>query len=945
MTAEDLRPIWYLDHPLWQYVEDVNAIAVTNGWRIVESRYNTGGGVTGPPVTVDPAYTASLANPDPMIGVGDIPSGAVGDGNPDMLPTITSRTVSTRGELPTATETNNATLKADDRVLVKLPDGTNEIYEHNGTTWALVDTDDPASGAPVETWPKNEGDLFLTAAEIESGKITRRFVTTVNGPANVVIEEGVDRSEPRGLAISSDGINPLSIYVRSALGSIGDAPVEVIYPLIQNPLTNGAEINLGDYFTVVVPAGGATDSIGQALTAGETVHVTADTDIAAIADITTITAAFFTDVTANLDGGVTLPEGGIVWIWTSGAHYQVTAVADAATGDTAEDVTIEWQAARQTAGLYVHGSTVTTDFAGNGTFDLWKYNAAADKAEADLGERVDPTAIFSLGDQGTGAGLGLWERRSLASQRILVAAYFDTDWDTTLDYILANKYVDGAYLEFPTDVISISSVKYFDKKDTFINFNGATIQGSGISLANANVNIRDLTIDSSNTFGLMITNGGGGSAKNIYIKNCKGVGLSMGGRQHSQIGWGAYENIVSIDNEGGGVSYSVANTGIPSVPFTTGQDPTSIVSGGSGYTDGTHSVLLTGGSGELATAVVDVTAGSVVEVRVQHGGDGYVIGDILSIASPDHNAGTTIGAGTGAQISVDTLNKFSGTGTKNWCNACIFKSLSIRRCSAFVMRASGGVGYNEFISTQVEGNTPHGDMIEMGGSLNKWFGGQFVSTIENANDKIFSTYGTGQNNKFIGTRFGHGGYAGTPVECLSAGVGGTSFFDCDYAIAGETNPHFTYLSSAYPIEYAKVEKLDVDRLYVLDGYNNVHSSRVTYVAPAGSIVGHAININISGVPSVSQSIGLSIKAYLTRNYSGSNNQISISETRVYINRSAAGVQHIESASVVDINVSNMIATVAGDVVTLTFDTTAQRFASTIHCEYMASGGADITGPV
>jgi hypothetical protein len=86
----------------------------------------------------------------------------------------------------------------------------------------------------------------------------------------------------------------------------------------------------------------------------------------------------------------------------------------------------------------------------------------------------------------------------------------------------------------------------------------------------------------------------------------------------------------------------------------------SIVSGGSGYTNGTYfNVSLTGGSGPTgltATATVVVTGGSVSSVTIENGGSEYVVNDVLSAIN------TSIG-GSGTGFSLNVVNVANPNGT------------------------------------------------------------------------------------------------------------------------------------------------------------------------------------------------------------------------------------------------------------------------------------------
>lgn len=73
------------------------------------------------------------------------------------------------------------------------------------------------------------------------------------------------------------------------------------------------------------------------------------------------------------------------------------------------------------------------------------------------------------------------------------------------------------------------------------------------------------------------------------------------------------------------------------------------ITAGSGYTSGTFSgVALTGGSGTGATANITVTGGAITAVTLVSKGTGYAVADELSA--------TSIGAGTGFEIPVATVN-------------------------------------------------------------------------------------------------------------------------------------------------------------------------------------------------------------------------------------------------------------------------------------------------
>jgi len=82
---------------------------------------------------------------------------------------------------------------------------------------------------------------------------------------------------------------------------------------------------------------------------------------------------------------------------------------------------------------------------------------------------------------------------------------------------------------------------------------------------------------------------------------------------------------------------------------------TSIVSGGSGYTNGVYqNVPLTGGSGSGATADIVVSSGFAGSCTIKYGGQFYVVGDTLSCSS----LGST---GSGFSVTVSAVSNASGT--------------------------------------------------------------------------------------------------------------------------------------------------------------------------------------------------------------------------------------------------------------------------------------------
>ena len=80
-------------------------------------------------------------------------------------------------------------------------------------------------------------------------------------------------------------------------------------------------------------------------------------------------------------------------------------------------------------------------------------------------------------------------------------------------------------------------------------------------------------------------------------------------------------------------------------------DGISLVSGGSGYGDGSYTgVSLTGGAGSGATADITVSGGAVTAATISAAGSGYAAGNTLSAAAADLG-----GTGSGLSLNVDTV--------------------------------------------------------------------------------------------------------------------------------------------------------------------------------------------------------------------------------------------------------------------------------------------------
>jgi hypothetical protein len=166
-----------------------------------------------------------------------------------------------------------------------------------------------------------------------------------------------------------------------------------------------------------------------------------------------------------------------------------------------------------------------------------------------------------------------------------------------------------------------------------------------------------------------ITDGLAGISRGIFVNSEDGFSSVFNGYQSGL-------QVLSIDNTGFGA-------GVIDFVISSPLDTVSILSGGSGYTNGTYTnVPLTGGTGSGATADITVSSNAVTAVTIVNDGNGYLPEDTLSASSALLGNGVntygTITGGTlytnGTYLNVPMINAAStpaGTGSGATANITV----------------------------------------------------------------------------------------------------------------------------------------------------------------------------------------------------------------------------------------------------------------------------------
>lgn len=154
-----------------------------------------------------------------------------------------------------------------------------------------------------------------------------------------------------------------------------------------------------------------------------------------------------------------------------------------------------------------------------------------------------------------------------------------------------------------------------------------------------------------------ITNEADGLSRGIFVQSEDGINRIFNG-------YDVGIEVLEIDNNGVG-------SGVNEIQFGAEILTLGAITGGAGYTPGVYpAVALTGGSGTGAEADITVGAGGdVTVVTLTAGGNGYIVGDVLSAPT------SVIGAGTNFAVPVATVDqKFDNSPLHLWQFDSMFDS-------------------------------------------------------------------------------------------------------------------------------------------------------------------------------------------------------------------------------------------------------------------------------
>jgi hypothetical protein len=157
------------------------------------------------------------------------------------------------------------------------------------------------------------------------------------------------------------------------------------------------------------------------------------------------------------------------------------------------------------------------------------------------------------------------------------------------------------------------------------------------------------------------------SQYSIFPSSISGITVNNGGSNYTQAatqinitgsGSGA---TASFTVSGGAItSITVTNSGVgytnyASVVITSGITNTSNIVAGSGYTNGTYNLIISGGGGSGASGTFTITGGGLASITIVNAGTGYTSAPTLSFTNAPGGSGASatavIGSGATASIS------------------------------------------------------------------------------------------------------------------------------------------------------------------------------------------------------------------------------------------------------------------------------------------------------
>lgn len=421
-------------------------------------------------------------------------------------------------------------------------------------------------------------------------------------------------------------------------------------------------------------------------------------------------------------------------------------------------------------------------------------------------------------------------------------------------------------------------------------------------------------------FGVKAIKGQEGVRRDYVIRNVKGVGYSSGGTYRSQV----TDAVINVDVTACGLVATHDHSPGGILGFSR-EDVTStlpsISSGGSGYEDGTWIAPATGGSGSGAVFGLTVSSGVVTEAVCLFGGTGYSAGDTVSISTLDAVQSTDTdskGMSGGSGLSI-TVGDVMDTATYFNSNKYTVSANNVGSAGSYGAVLTGGkVNYNN-IWCYLEGIWTRD--ISPWKSLDTPASNTFnrLSILVNAGVGETTEAGTLLVDMAgaVGTTV-CGGRSGNPYETTTDP---TTLVDLGSDVVRLSLDIFS--GSGNTRGDSAIENLVVNGTSHLEGSLNIVPDSVVTLTASGSSTGHTCEIDLSE-PLTDNSTFLAgdLKVFGRRAAAGAaaTKQGFFLSLNVVVLKASDGTYTVGVTDKGSINSSNFVASIASDVLTITFDT-------------------------